>query len=1362
MGVITLSGGTINYHQDTSNYVDLRAYLTISNGTFNVYGGSSICWFSYIDSATLSMTGGTLDIKDQGIYINTAYPFNDFISGGTIKTKGSFDNRRGDFNPTGGTIFVYGPDDCVLTCASGSNLFNVTINKPATREADFGTMPTYTLDRQGNHIPITRNRTVTGTNPLDINGVFRIEQGIFIAPATITVAGNWQNLAGPDAFVEGTGTVEFDGSSHQYCNSDETFYNLNINKSAGALRVNYSPAEVICEYYTWISGAVDVLLGSFTANDLTQNGIYGNFYTNPGGTINLHQGLDQWIDLNGLLNLNGGGTINIYGGSMNCYWAYTTDATINMTGGDLNFIDRGITITSTAHALTVNVTGGTIRCNGGYLDSRSGVVLSGGTLEFTGTTDCDFSLATDSHVFNVIVNKTGGTRDDGEALPVQIGSNGRYETIVSRSNTLTAVSNLEIHGSFTISAGTFNVDGFNVLIYYPLHIYGTLQMNNPAGLLNVWDDINWYASSSSNVTAGNIYCRWNWLFQNGCTVNLTGSTVRMNSDYGASLTNQSPTAQFGNLEIYATEEDPITTYSYTGTCALLVNGNLTIYPTNTLNLNEGLCTVTGNTLVQETGIIEVGDGGTLTITGNLDLHGAMVTGPGTAIIHGDVTTYNTSSISVDQGIFKCDAPWAAPFVLNLYGAVSINGGTFELTYRTIVIQAHATRIWNNATLRIGKGFTASLADCYKPTGTSGGLYLIGIGNPVLEASGGNWFTNLYIQKQSSADTAYLQDDAHIKNNLTISSGRLNANDFDIFINGTWTNSAGANAFLPGTGTVSFDKTSGTQNVIGSTNFYNVVDNHSGAALDFQGPTGISHQLTVTNIVTFQNTATLATVDNAVGSAILAFYNAYASTIASYMGGGNIRSFYSGNSVNIADVVQNGLYGAWTADGGQLIVHQDSASWPDMNGVFLIQNNGIIDIYGGAGDSYFAYGNAASLYMYSGELNFHDHGFSMTGSSHTASISISGGTISVNGNFSDSRGIFIPTGGSVKMTGAVDAALWLTTPSVLHNLIVDKTSTRVEAETSYVTDRLGNVSPVTRSANLNLSCDGYLNVNGNFTVQNANSVNLINHCQINNAGTLTISAGTLNLGDFILQTTGNIDIYGTLRLPPASILKIAPSKNLYVRNGGVFNSEASLANYCTVTRNGATGYYNFKVESGGTISSYNTIFEYMNTYGIFVDSGATVDPISSFSYCTFRHSASGGTLLRLDNNQTLTINGANFPANTWGGTSNVSKTLNQGQVTFTNFTGDFSGTAFEHDPYNRITWFVAGVPAITDLHIERSGINNIRLWWTYPDPYDLFNIYASDKPEGPFILVGTSTSTQWMGSTISLSKAFYRVSVVYEP
>ncbi len=264
-GTINLVSGTINYTQDTVSYIDLRANLTITNGTFNVYGGNSSMYFSYIDSATLTINGpGLLDVKDVGIYVPANPVFNDNISAGTIRTTGGFNCQQAGFNPTGGILYLWGPNDVSITMVTGSNLHKLRIDKSATREEE-GEYRTWEADRDGRRRELTRNNTVSATTNLDLNDYFVLAAGSFVAPAQMNIGGYWYNYVGPAGFVEGSNTVIFDGSGHQYCQQSEDFYNLTINKSGGALRINDSGIVVTCQSYTWTAGAVDDRSGTFTA-----------------------------------------------------------------------------------------------------------------------------------------------------------------------------------------------------------------------------------------------------------------------------------------------------------------------------------------------------------------------------------------------------------------------------------------------------------------------------------------------------------------------------------------------------------------------------------------------------------------------------------------------------------------------------------------------------------------------------------------------------------------------------------------------------------------------------------------------------------------------------------------------------------------------------------------------------------------------------------------------------------------------------------------------------------------------------------------------------------------------------------------
>jgi hypothetical protein len=129
-----------------------------------------------------------------------------------------------------------------------------------------------------------------------------------------------------------------------------------------------------------------------------------------------------------------------------------------------------------------------------------------------------------------------------------------------------------------------------------------------------------------------------------------------------------------------------------------------------------------------------------------------------------------------------------------------------------------------------------------------------------------------------------------------------------------------------------------------------------------------------------------------------------------------------------------------------------------------------------------------------------------------------------------------------------------------------------------------------------------------------------------------------------------------------------------------------------------------VENNGTIGANYGIFEYMNTSGVNIKTGALVDASNAFNNCTFRNGQATGRLMSIENNQTFYVENAVFPNNTWAGAYNVYKAANQGMVYFVTATGGFAGSAFEYDPNNRIFWTQRSLALKAYLEGPFNGVN----------------------------------------------------------
>lgn len=261
------------------------------------------------------------------------------------------------------------------------------------------------------------------------------------------------------------------------------------------------------------------------------------------------------------------------------------------------------------------------------------------------------------------------------------------------------------------------------------------------------------------------------------------------------------------------------------------------------------------------------------------------------------------------------------------------------------------------------------------------------------------------------------------------------------------------------------------------------------------------------------------------------------------------------------------------------------------------------------------------------------------------------------------------------------------------------------------------------------------------------------------GDLQLMSGYLDAGSYSHSVSGSASIGSTMYLGAGGSIAIAQNKNLNVTNGGYLYLSGNAEIPVTITRQGTSGYYNFNVLSGGTLAADYTVFEYVNGSGVYLHPGSQVDSYHSFTGCTFSQGVSGGSLLRLDNGQTFTVEGAVFPSNTWGGAANVSKYVNNGEVTFINYSGAFAGETFEQDSFNRITWNLNGILPVQSVSLFRSyDTGQLMLLWEYGGLADSFKVLYSDSPDGVYNLLETTTENI-VAVPGNLAKAFFRVVAV---
>lgn len=600
-GTITLNSGSIEYNQVTgtgSNYVNLRGSLTINGGTFTVNGGTSPCDFTNTTPPTLIMTGGVLDFQTVDLRISDTGNFNYNLTGGIIKTAGYIEITKTDFLPSGGNFEMYGSTDKNISCHPGSSLYSLIINKSSRLDSEPN------LNQSRDQLTPYRSNTVLLNSDLLIRGNLTISNGIFNSNGyNINIHGNWSNLVGPEAFIEGAATVTFSGTSDQYCLTSENFYTVNVNKS-NALMIDNASVTVTIASYKWTAGTVKVIAGTLTISDLYYVNINGNYYVYEGGTINFNQDTSTRLYLSGFLYVYGG-TMTFAGGHTSYPYLQSPNndnAGIYMTHGLIDLIDRGLYLAPSAtYTVAVNITGGTIRAaRSSFRIQRDNVHLQNCVVELHSNVPCTIYVYETSSLCHLVLNKVNATA--------------------------TMESNVTLTGDLTINTGILNAQNYSLTarnIYNSRTIRKEYTGTIKAEINFVWNT----GSTNPNFTSGNIAFGQNLVFNSGSSVNLSGTPVIFDgAGYGSILSNSS-TAQLGALTLNGNSGgfgDLQVSLLPESTEPLKVNGVLTINQGNYFKLNS-------ETLLA---------GGDIILNGN----GKLILGPGSFLKFAD-----TKSLTVNSG-----------------------------------------------------------------------------------------------------------------------------------------------------------------------------------------------------------------------------------------------------------------------------------------------------------------------------------------------------------------------------------------------------------------------------------------------------------------------------------------------------------------------------------------------------------------------------------------------------------------------------------------------------------------------------------------------------------------------------------------
>jgi hypothetical protein len=229
-------------------------------------------------------------------------------------------------------------------------------------------------------------------------------------------------------------------------------------------------------------------------------------------------------------------------------------------------------------------------------------------------------------------------------------------------------------------------------------------------------------------------------------------------------------------------------------------------------LNTG--TFTANDLVQSGiyGSYAVSTGSTVNLHQDgaqyIDLNGTLVINGGTFNVYGGSSTSDwsygadagltLSSGTVDfknHGINLCSSIHA--LALNISGGIIKTAGDFTITRSNVHINAGYVTLYGGN-------------DAFLNTGATNSIFKLTI-------------------EKTTGNSVLLSGQVTVNSNLSIITGSLKQNGYDIYLKGDFHNLAGLNGFVPGLNTLFLIGNDETQVIHDPTNFYNITDQHTGAS-----------------------------------------------------------------------------------------------------------------------------------------------------------------------------------------------------------------------------------------------------------------------------------------------------------------------------------------------------------------------------------------------------------------------------------------------------------------------------------------------------------------------------------------------------
>jgi len=355
-------------------------------------------------------------------------------------------------------------------------------------------------------------------------------------------------------------------------------------------------------------------------------------------------------------------------------------------------------------------------------------------------------------------------------------------------------------------------------------------------------------TSLTNNSAGN---RGGGIFVGGASLLLNGTTPSITftgntaTNGGSSVSTSSAVNVDGTNTTIGGDIEINTLGSWTN------NTGSTLAPTNvvvtggTFTMNNSTMNVSGNLTIGPGPVVGStfnGNTGTVNIQGNFVLNAG---GAPATTLNAGTSTFNfngTGAQSITNGtnitFFNLtDSNITNPLTLNnslaVNGTLNVNGVNAILSPVAGAVISGTGTLTGTGTARASRiAATADFLNQYTITNktlTNLQIDYNGAGNQTVNNTPA--YSRLRI---SGSGTKTLQGNTVITSNLDIIAGAtFAASTFNFGIGGNWTNGG---TFTPGTGTVTFQGTTGTQLLTGNTTFFNLTLNNNGATTNFGNTT----------------------------------------------------------------------------------------------------------------------------------------------------------------------------------------------------------------------------------------------------------------------------------------------------------------------------------------------------------------------------------------------------------------------------------------------------------------------------------------------------------------------------------------------